>query len=117
MLLIESGLHRVLMNKPIGLGAAILGIAKEKLSQKWYGLKDQYNDKIKLCYSDTDSLLYHVQAADAFTDYAAMPDSDTSNLPRAHALYSAARAKLPGCWKSETGERAIASFVGLHAKL
>lgn len=117
LLLIESGLHRSLMNKPIALGAAILGIAKEKLSQKWYSLKAQYGDKIKLCYSDTDSFLYHVETADALADFAAMPDADTSNLAPTHPLYSAARAKQPGFWKCETGERPIASYVGLHAKL
>ena len=35
----------------------------------WYGyLKPKYGDKIKLCYTDTDSFVIEVKTEDLYTD-------------------------------------------------
>ena len=50
------------MNKPIYLGMAILDINKTLMYKFWYEyLKPKYGDRIKLCYMDTDSLIFKVQ--------------------------------------------------------
>ena len=47
---------RVKMNKPIYVGMGILDIRKTLIYEFWYGyLKPKYGDKIKLCYTDTDT--------------------------------------------------------------
>ena len=53
------------MNKPIYLGQSILDISKTLMYEFWYGyLKPKYNDKIKLCYTDTDSFVIEVKTED-----------------------------------------------------
>ena len=38
----------------------------------WYGyLKPKYGDKIKLCYTDTDSFVIEVKTEDLYTDISA----------------------------------------------
>ena len=50
------------MNKPIYLGQSILDISKTLIYEFCYGyLKPKYDDKIKLCYSDTDSFVIQVK--------------------------------------------------------
>ena len=50
---------RVKVNKSIYLGMSILGIGKILMYEFWYDyIKQKYQDKAKLCYMDTDSLLF-----------------------------------------------------------
>ena len=50
---------RVKVNKLIYLGMSILGIGKILMYEFWYDyIKQKYQDKAKLCYMDTDSLLF-----------------------------------------------------------
>ena len=49
----------------------------------WYGyLKPKYGDKIKLCYTDTDSFIFEVKTKDFYEDIAPdVPERfDTSNI-------------------------------------
>ena len=47
------------MNKPFYLGMSILDIIKTLMYEFWYDyIKPKYKDKAKLCYMDTDSLLF-----------------------------------------------------------
>ena len=49
---------KIKMNKPIYIGASILDISKTLMYEFWYDyLKPKYNDKVKLCYMDTDSFI------------------------------------------------------------
>ena len=56
LIAIEMKKTKIKMNKPIYLGASILDISKTLMYKFWYDyLKPKYNDKVKLCYMDTDS--------------------------------------------------------------
>ena len=55
---IEMRMTKVKTNKPIYVGMTILDISKTLMYEFWYGyLKSKYEDKIKLCYMDTDCLI------------------------------------------------------------
>ena len=56
--IIEMKRTIVKMNKPIYLGLSILDISNILMYEFWYDyMKTKYNDKVKLCYMDTDSFI------------------------------------------------------------
>ena len=73
---------RVKINKPIYLGQAILDISKTVMYEFWYDyIKPKYEDKVKLCYMDTDSFVMNINTEDFFKYIADDVESwfDTSN--------------------------------------
>ena len=55
----------VKINKPIYLGQAVLDLSKTLMFEFWYDyLKPMYGDKIRLCYTDTDSFIMHIKTED-----------------------------------------------------
>ena len=66
---IEMRKREVVMDKPIAVGKAILDISKTLMSEFHYNyLKPKYQDRVKLCYMDTDSFILHIQTNDFFKD-------------------------------------------------
>ena len=60
---------KVMMNKPVYLGQAILDISKTLMYEFYYDyIKPKYGDKVKLCYMDTDSFILHIQTEDFYMD-------------------------------------------------
>ena len=54
----EMGKVRVVMNKPVYLGQAILDLSKTVMYEFHYDyMIPKYGDRLKLCYMDTDSLI------------------------------------------------------------
>ena len=53
---------KVKINKPVCLGMSILDISKTLMYKFWY------EDRAKLCYKDTDSLIIHIITKDFFAD-------------------------------------------------
>ena len=61
------------MNKPLYLGMSILDISKMLMYEFSYDcLKPKYRDKVKLCYTDTDSFIIHIITEDFFEDVLTM---------------------------------------------
>ena len=59
------------MNKPAFLGMSILDISKTLMYKFWYDfIKPKYEDRAKLCYTDTDSFIIHIKAEDFYRDIA-----------------------------------------------
>ena len=80
--IIEMKRTKVKMNKPIYLGLSILEISKLLMYEFWYDyMKPKYDDKVKLCYTDTDSFIIHIKTKDFYKDIADDVDKkfDTSN--------------------------------------
>ena len=78
------------MNKPIYLGQAILDIRKTLMYEFWYDyIKPMYNDKAKLCYTDTDSLVIHIKTDDFYKDISNDVEKwfDTSNYNEKEIIY------------------------------
>ena len=108
------------MNKPIYVGQAVLDLSKVLMYQFHYekmlplfGVKS-----LKLMFTDTDSLLYHVTTPDLNAKLCKIAnDLDTSNYPTDHPLYSNENKKVVGKFKDECGGQKIAAFCGLRAKM
>ena len=59
------------MNKSVYLGLSILALSKTVIYGFWYDyLKPKYGENVKLCYSDTDSIIVHVKTDHVHKDIA-----------------------------------------------
>ena len=68
---IEMRKVEVIMNKPVYLGQAILDLSKIVMYEYHYDyMLPKYGRKAKLCYQDTDSLVYHIKTEDFYKDIA-----------------------------------------------
>ena len=66
---VEMEKTKVKMNKPIYLGMSILDISRTLMYEFWYDyIKPKYQDKSKLCYTDTDSFIIHIMTEDFYED-------------------------------------------------
>ena len=87
----------------------------------YYGyLKPKYGEKVKLLFTDTDSLMCLIETGDFYKDIA--PDVhewfDTSNYPPKHPseIPTGVNKKVIGMFKDEKGGKIVTEFVGLRAK-
>ena len=68
LMAIEMRKTRVLMDKPILVGQAILDKTKELICEFWYKyLKPKYKDETKLLYMDTDCFALEIKTKYFFT--------------------------------------------------
>ena len=68
---IEMKRPKVKMNRPVYLGMSILDISKTLIKEFWYDyIKPKYQYKAKLCYTDTDSFVIHIETGDFYEDIA-----------------------------------------------
>ena len=69
LMAIELRKTRAYMNKSIYIGQIVLDIRKKLMYRFFYDyLKPKYEDKIKLCYMDTDSCIFYVETDDFYND-------------------------------------------------
>ena len=111
----------VKINKPIYLGQAVLDLSKTLMFEFWYDyLKPMYGDKIRLCYTDTDSFIMHIKTDDFYKDISADVDKwfDTSNFKTNDngPLEIVKNKKVLGRFKDEIGGKIMTKFVGPRAK-
>ena len=67
----EMGKIKVVMNKPVYLGQAILNLSKLIMYEFHYDyMLPKYGSNIKLCYMDTDSFVYDIETEDFYKDIA-----------------------------------------------
>ena len=101
---------------------SILDISKTLMYDFHYNyIKEKYNDKAKLLFTDTDSLMYEIETDDFYTDIQKdiKTKFDTSNYPKDHKskIETGINKKVIGMFKDEAGGKTITEFVGLRAKL
>ena len=121
LLVMEIKKTEIKMNKPIYLGQAILDLSKTRMFEFWYDyLKPIYSDKIRLCYTDTDSFIIHIKTDDFYKDISAEVDKwfDTSNFNKNdnRPLEIGKNKKVLGKFKDEIGGKIMTKFVALRAK-
>ena len=117
----EMGKVKVVMNKPVYLGQAILDLSKIRMYEFHYDyMKQKYNDdRIQLCYMDTDSLVYSIKTKDFYadiTDDIPTRFATSGYIPDRH-LPIGLNKKVIGLMKDELGGTIMTEFVALRPKL
>ena len=117
--LVESKAKKNYFNKPIYLGACILETSKLHMYQFWYDhLKNKYNNKVELIYSDTDSFVIHVETDDIYKDMLEDKNSyDFSEYPTDHPNYDITNKKVLMKYKDELKSKIVTEFIGLKPKM
>ena len=118
--IIEMKKTKVKMSKSIYLGLSILEISKTLMYEFWYDyMKPKYGNKVKLCYTDTDSFIINIKANDFYEDIASDLENrfDTSNNEVNRPLPMGKNKKVIGLMKDELGGKLIAEFSTLGPKM
>ena len=117
--LIKMDKRKIILNKPIYVGACILDISKLIMSEFHFGfMKEKYGSKVNLLYTDTDSFIYEVETEDIYEDiFENKHLFDLSNYPPNSEYFSAENKKVLGRMKDEMAGIPIKSFVGLRPKM
>ena len=117
----EMGKIKVVMNKPVYLGQAILDLSKIVMYEFHYDyMKRKYSDdKLTLCYMDTDSLIYDIETDDFYKDIAddVKDRLDTSGYNPDRPLPVGLNKKVIGLMKDELGGGIMTEFVTLRPKM
>ena len=109
--IIEMKKTKIKMSKSIYLGLSILEISKTLMYEFWYDyMKPKYGNKVKLCYTDTDSFIINIKANDFYEDIASDVENrfDTSNYEVNRPLPMGKNKKVIGLMKDELGGKVIA---------
>lgn len=113
--------EKVVLDKPIYIGFTVLELSKNHMYDFHYSvMKKYYNEKLSLCYTDTDSLLYCIETKDFYSDLKKhfLSYFDTSNYDSDNCFDIAPKnKKVPGLFKDELGGKILLEFVGLRSKL
>ena len=119
----EMGKIKVVMNKLVYLGQAILDLSKIVMYEFHYDyMVPKYGlEKLKLCYMDTDSLVYDIKTEDFYEDIANDVEArfDTSGYSKTdfRLLPIGLNKKVIGLIKDELGGKIMTEFVALRPKL
>ena len=119
----EMGKIKVVMNKPVYLGQAILDFSKIIMYEFHYDyMVPKYSlEKLKLCYMDTDSLVYDIKTEDFYEDIANDVEArfDTSGYSKTEfrPLHIGLKKKVIGLMKDELGGKIMTEFVASRPKL
>ena len=118
---IEMRKTKVVMNKTVYLGQAILDISKTLMYEFWYDyLKRKYGDKAQLCYMDTDSFIIHIVTEDFYKDIVDNVNDwfDTSAYDKEdnRPLPIGINKKIIGKFKDELNGKIMTEFCAPKAK-
>ena len=114
----EMGKVKVIMNKPIYFGLDLSKIIMYEFHYNY--MKQKYkNDKLQLCYMNTDPLVYHIKTEDFYSDITDdVPiQFDTSSYCPNQPLPVGLNKKVIGLMKDELGGAIMTEFVALRPKL
>lgn len=116
---IERRKNSIMFNRPIYIGFCILDISKTLMYSFHYTqIKEMYGERVKLLFTDTDSLCYEIETDDLYEDMAShMHHFDTSDYPVDHPLHSNVNKKVLGKMKDEMAGKVINEFIGLKPKM
>ena len=117
----KMGKVKVKMNKPVYLGQATLDLSKTIMYEFHYDyMKRKYSEEnLKLCYMDTDSLVYKIKTEDFYKDIAEDVESrfNTSGYVPDRPLPIGKNEKVIGLMKDELGGKIMKEFISLRPKM
>ena len=115
------GRIKVVMNKPVYLGQAILDLSKMIMYEFHYDyMKRKYtDDELKLWYMDTDSLIYSIKTEDFYKDIVDDVEArfDTSGYVLDRPLPLGLNKKVVGLMKDELDGEIMKELVSLRPKM
>ena len=115
----RDGQNQSSENKPVYLSQAILDLSKIVM-YKFHDnyMKPKYGENLKLCYMDTDSLVYSIKPKDFYPDIAdSVPTRFNTSSDCDHPLPVGMNKKVIGLMKDELGGAIMTEFVALRPKL
>ena len=110
----EMGKVKVIMNKPVYLGQATLDLSKIVMYEFHYDyMLPKYGSNLKLCYMDTDSLVYQIETEDFYEDIAKDVSTrfDTSGYCKDRLLPMGLNKKVIEMMKDELGGAIMTEFI------
>ena len=119
----EMSKIKVVMNKPVYLGQAILDLSKIVMYEFHYDyMVPKYGlEKLKLCYMNTDSLIYDIETEDFYEDIANDVEArfDTSGYSKTdfRLLPIGLNKKVIVLMKDELRGKIMTDFLALRPKL
>ena len=107
------------LSKPAYIGMCILEISKVLLYEFHYDyIKNKYDSKSKLLFTDTDSLMYEIKTEDVYEGFSSNKKMfDFSNYSTKSKYHDDLNKVVIAKMKDETGGVAIEEFVGLKPKM
>ena len=108
------------LNKPSFVGMCILDLSKTLMYDFHYNyiLKKYDYKNIKLLFTDTDSLCYHMKTEDAYEDFHKDKELfDNSDYDSGNKFYFKENKKVIGKMKDECAGIPITEFCGLRSKM
>ena len=107
------------LNRPAYVGMCILDLSKTLMYDFHYNyIKNNYGDKARLLFTDTDSLTYEIEAEDVYQDFWNDKDKfDNSDYPESSQYFDKENKKVIGKFKDEAAGVPICEFVGLRSKM
>ena len=126
LMALEMRKTRILMDKLILVGQAILDKSKELMYEFWYEyLKPKYKDKINLLYMDTDSFVLEIETNDFNKDtkddlkewFDTSKYSKDMVLPEEYKKYASVNKKVIGKMKDELDKGYMRGFIALSPKV
>ena len=117
--LVESKPIKTVFNKPTYMGAVILETSKLHMHEFWYDhLKEKYNDKIQLIYTDTDSFVIEINTDDIYKDmYEDRQLYDFIDYPKDYPNYDVVNKKVYGIFKDDLNAKIITEFTADKPKM
>ena len=107
------------LNRPAYVGMCILDLSKTLMYDFHYNyIKNKYGDKARLLFTDTDSLMYEIEADDVYQDF--WKDKhlfDNSDYLKNNPFFDCSNKKVIGKFKDEAEGIPIVEFVGLRSKM
>jgi len=115
-LMVENVRTKAVLSKLITVGCAIL---EARYEFDYDCQLPAFGDRLRLCYTDTDSFVCHIESKDLVGKLGVIADRwlGTSNFEPTHLLYSSANFRTLGKFKSETADVPPTEFCGLHLKM
>ena len=113
---------RVKMTKPLYLGMSILDIRKILMYEFWYDyINPKYEDRAKICYTDTDSFIIYIKTKDLFegisNDVEGWFDTSSYDANDTRPITIGKNKKVPGLLKYELGGKIMAEVFALRPKI
>ena len=115
----EMGKIKVVLNKSVYLGQAILDLSKLIMYEFHFDyMLPKYGDNIKLCYMDTDSFVYDIETKDFYKDIAEDVETrfDTSGCCD-RPLPVGKNKEVIGLMKDKLGGQIMKEFIALCPKM